>query len=194
MAKFFESITPHIQEFIRAQHMFFVASAPLSESGHINVSPKGKDSFRILSENQVAYMDLTGSGNETSAHVTENGRITIMFCGFEGAPNIVRLFGKGRTILPTDAEWDSLIALFTPSLGTRQIILVDVHMAQTSCGYAVPFMDYVGERDTLDRWTDAKGEEGIVDYRREKNSFSIDKLPTPLGKCLSDLAEEKTSQ
>jgi hypothetical protein len=106
----------------------------------------------------------------------------------------VRLFGKGRTVLPTNAEWDNLIALFTPRLGTRQIILVDVHMTQTSCGYAVPFMDYVGERDTLDRWTEAKGEEAIVEYRREKNSLSIDKLPTPLGKCLSDLAQEESSR
>ncbi|MBA3875221.1 MAG: pyridoxamine 5'-phosphate oxidase family protein, partial [Anaerolineae bacterium] len=154
MAKFFESISPNIQEFIHAQHMFFVASAPLDGSGHVNVSPKGLDSFRILGENKVAYMDLTGSGNETSAHIAEpeNGRITIMFCAFNGPPNIVRLFGKGRVVLPVDAEWDSLIANFTPQLGTRQIIVVDVHMVQTSCGYAVPFMDYISERDTLDRW------------------------------------------
>ena len=183
MAKFFESISPNIQEFIRAQHMFFVASAPLDGSGHVNVSPKGQDSFRILSETQVAYMDLTGSGNETSAHVAENGRITIMFCAFEDAPNIVRLFGKGRVVLPIHAEWGALIANFTPQLGTRQIIVVDLHMVQTSCGYSIPFMDYVGERDTLTKWTEAKGEEGILEYRREKNSLSIDKLPTPLGQC-----------
>ena len=183
MAKFFETISPNIQEFIRAQHMFFVASAPLDGSGHVNISPKGHDSFRILSETQVAYMDLTGSGNETSAHVAENGRITMMFCAFDGAPNIVRLFGKGRVVLPIDAGWESLIAHFTPQLGTRQIIVVDVHMVQTSCGYAVPFMDYVGERDTLERWAEAKGEEGILEYRCEKNSLSIDKLPTPLGQC-----------
>jgi hypothetical protein len=188
MAKFYETMSPTIQEFIRAQHMFFVASAPLDGSGHVNISPKGHDSFRILSETQVAYMDLTGSGNETSAHVSEdgNGRITIMFCAFDGPPNIVRLFGKGRAVLPVDPEWDSLIAHFTPQLGTRQIIVVDVHMVQTSCGYAVPFMDYVGERDTLDRWAEAKGEDGIVEYRREKNSFSIDKLPTPLGQCFEN--------
>jgi hypothetical protein len=190
MAKFFETLTPQIQEFIHAQHMFFVATAPLSESGHVNISPKGLESFHILSETQVAYMDLTGSGNETSAHVTENGRITIMFCAFDGPPNIVRLFGKGRTILPKDAEWDSLITHFTPQLSTRQIIVVDVHMTQTSCGYAVPFMDFVGERDTLTKFAEAKGEEGIVEYRRQKNSFSIDKLPTPLGQCLSEAAEQ----
>ena len=183
MAKFYDTITPQIQAFIGAQHLFFVASAPLSDSGHVNLSPKGHDSFRILSDTQVAYMDLTGSGNETSAHITENGRITIMFCAFEGAPNIVRLFGKGHTVLPSDAEWAGLVQHFTPELGTRQIIVVDVHMAQTSCGFAVPFMDYVGERDTLDRWAETKGEDGLLEYRREKNSLSIDKLPTPLGQC-----------
>ncbi|MEP6988567.1 MAG: pyridoxamine 5'-phosphate oxidase family protein, partial [Chloroflexota bacterium] len=164
MAKFFESIGPNIQEFIHAQHMFFVASAPLDGSGHVNVSPKGLDSFRILGENKVAYMDLTGSGNETSAHIAEpeNGRITIMFCAFDGPPNIVRLFGKGRVVLSVDAEWDSLIANFTPQLGTRQIIVVDVHMVQTSCGYAVPFMDFVGDRETLTKWTQAKSEEELV--------------------------------
>lgn len=184
MAKFYDTITPYIREFIQAQHMFFVASAPLSATGHVNLSPKGHDSFRILSDSQVAYMDLTGSGNETSAHVAENGRITFMFCAFDGAPNIVRLFGKGRTVLPTDAEWESLITHFTPQLGTRQIIVADIHMAQTSCGFAVPFMDYVGERDVLDKWSEAKGEDGLIDYRREKNSLSIDSLPTPLGQCL----------
>src|SRR3954466_9047338 len=112
MAKFYETISPTIQEFIHAQHMFFVASAPLDGSGHVNISPKGHDSFRIFSETQVAYMDLTGSGNETSAHISEdgNGRITIMFCAFDGPPNIVRLFGKGRAVLPVDPEWEGLIA------------------------------------------------------------------------------------
>lgn len=184
MAKVHASINPKIEEFIRAQHLFFVASAPLDGAGHINLSPKGHDCFRILSKTQVAYMDLTGSGNETSAHVAENGRITIMFCAFEGAPNIVRLFGKGRVVLPIDAEWDALIAHFTPQLGTRQLIVVDVHRVQTSCGFAVPFMDYAGERDTLTKWTEAKGEDGLEAYRREKNSLSIDSLPTPLGQCL----------
>ena len=185
MATFFQTITPAIQEFIRAQHLFFVASAPLSASGHVNVSPKGLDSFRILSETRVAYMDLTGSGNETSAHIAENGRMTIMFCSFEGAPSIVRLFGTGRTVLPTDTEWDGLMAQFTPRPGIRQINVVDVHMAQTSCGYAVPLMTYAGERDTLDRWAEAKGAEGLADYQRQKNSLSIDQLETPLGQCLS---------
>lgn len=181
MAKLYEQIDDNLQGFIRAQHIFFVASAPLSAEGHVNLSPKGHDSLRILSPNRVAYLDLTGSGNETSAHLHENGRLTIMFCAFEGAPNIVRLFGKGRVVLPTDAEWAELSALFPTYLGARQIIVADISLVETSCGYAVPFMDYVGERDTLDRWAEAKGEDGLVTYHCEKNATSLDGLPTPLG-------------
>ena len=183
MAKFFDTITENIEQFIAKQHMFFVASAPLSPSGHVNISPKGKDSFRILSATRVAYLDLIGSGNETSAHMHENGRITIMFCAFEGAPNIVRLFGKGYTVRPNDAEWAELGALFPLEQynNVRQIIVADIHMTQTSCGYGVPFMDYVGERDTMERWAETKGAEGLVAYQCEKNSESIDGLPTPLG-------------
>lgn len=134
MAKFYDSITEPIREFIQAQHMFFVASAPLSADGHVNVSPKGHDYFRILSPNQVAYLDMTGSGNETSAHLHENGRITFMFCAFDGPPNIVRLFGRGRTILRDTPEWDSLIGNFGETLGMRQIIIADIDKTQTSCG------------------------------------------------------------
>ena len=108
MAKVFDHITPQLQQFIKQQHLFFVATAPLSETGHINVSPKGLDCFRVLSPNRVAYLDLTGSGNETSAHLQENGRITLMFCAFQGAPSILRLYGVGQTLLPDAPEWDSL--------------------------------------------------------------------------------------
>lgn len=181
MAKFYDVITPHIHEFIQKQHMFFVATAPLSGEGHINLSPKGLNSFRILSPNQVAYLDMTGSGNETSAHITENGRITFMFCAFEGPCDIIRLYGAGRTVLPGDAEWDSLIQHFTPLTGQRQIIVADIHRTQTSCGYAVPLFDYVGDRDTLERWCENKGEEELVTYRAQKNSRSLDNLPTPIG-------------
>ncbi len=181
MAKFYESMSEHIQDFIRAQHVFFVASAPLSAEGHVNVSPKGLDCFRILSPNQVAYLDMTGSGNETSAHMNENGRVTFMFCAFDGPPNIVRLFGKGRTILPDTPEWDSMIGKFTTFLGMRQIIIADIDLVQTSCGFGVPFYDYVGERDTMMEWADKKGSDGLVTYRAEKNSCSLDKLPSPLG-------------
>ncbi len=185
MAKVHDVITPQLQAFIRKQHMFFVASAPLSADGHVNMSPKGYDSFRILSDMQVAYMDGTGSGNETSAHVMENGRITIMFCAFEGAPNILRLYGQGRVVLPTHAEWETLHPHFVAITAMRQIVVIDVHRVQTSCGYGVPFMDYVGDRDTIVKWAENKGEEGLVEYRREKNSESIDALPTHIGQCFA---------
>ncbi|HEX2622484.1 MAG TPA: pyridoxamine 5'-phosphate oxidase family protein, partial [Phototrophicaceae bacterium] len=142
MAKVFECITDDFREWIAAQHLFFVASAPLSADGHINVSPKGQDCLRVLSDHQVAYLDLTGSGNETSAHLEENGRITLMFCAFEGPPRILRLYGTGRTVLLGTPEWDELIDLFTPMPGMRQIIVIDVTRVQTSCGYAVPFFNY----------------------------------------------------
>lgn len=181
MGKQFTVMLPEHQEFIRRQHLFFVGSAPLSEEGHVNISPKGHDSFRILSENQVAYLDMTGSGNETSAHVHENGRVTVMFCAFEGPPNILRLYGIGSVVLPDSPEWESLYPLFTPLPGARQIIKIDVHKVQTSCGYAIPFMAYENERETLQRWSIQQGEEKLKQYRQEKNSASIDGLPTPLG-------------
>ncbi|MFD1956377.1 pyridoxamine 5'-phosphate oxidase family protein [Paenibacillus thailandensis] len=184
MGKQFPSMLPEHMDFIRKQRLFFVGSAALSEEGHVNISPKGYDSFRILSENQVAYLDVTGSGNETSAHIKENGRITVMFCAFEGPPNILRLYGTGTVVLPGSEEWEWLYGGFTPLEGARQIILVDVHKVQTSCGYSVPFMAYEKERDTLRRWAAQKGEEGLKGYWQEKNRVSIDGLPTPLGELL----------
>jgi hypothetical protein len=183
MAKFFENISETMEQFIEAQHLFFVASAPLSAEGHVNISPKGKDSFRVLSPTRVAYLDLIGSGNETSAHLYENKRITIMFCAFDGPPNIVRLFGHGRTVTPSDPDWMELSAYFPVDQynNVRQIIVADLHMTQTSCGYGVPFMNYVGERDTMERWAETKGADGLVEYVCEKNAESIDGLVTPLG-------------
>ena len=181
MAKVHDQITEEIQAFIVRQHMFFVASAPLDENGHVNLSPKGLDCFRILSPLRVAYMDLISSGNETSAHVHENGRITLMFCSFEGSPNIVRLYGKGQTVLPGSAEWNSLGSLFTIYPSTRQLIVVDLNRVQTSCGYGVPLYDYVGERDQHFKWAEHKGAEGLTVYRNEHNLISMDGLPTPLG-------------
>lgn len=180
MAKLYDSITDELQNFIRAQHMFFVATAPLSAEGHVNLSPKGLDSFRILSPHRVAYLDMTGSGNETSAHIHENGRITFMFCAFQGAPKILRLYGHGRTILPDTAEWDAMIGLFTVPLGARQIISAEITRVQTACGYAVPLYDFVDDRDTLIRWSEAKGEDGLKTYHTEKNFQSVDALVTPL--------------
>ena len=180
MGKVFDSITDKLHEFILKQPMFFVATAPLAGDGHVNLSPKGLDTFRILSPNRVVYLDLTGSGNETSAHLNENGRITFMFCAFTGSPMIVRLYGAGRTVLPHLPEWDSLRDLFPTYPGIRQIIVADITRAATSCGYGVPLMELVKERDTLLRWSEAKGEDGLVNYRREKNEYSIDGLPAPI--------------
>jgi hypothetical protein len=180
MAKVFETITDELQRFIATQHIYFVATAPLSPSGHVNVSPKGLDSFRILSPNRVAYLDLTGSGNETSAHLQENGRITLMFCAFQGAPMILRLYGKGVTVLPHSPYWDEVYPLFPSILGTRQIVVVDVDRVQTSCGTAVPLYEYAGDRHELIQWAEKKGDEGLQAYRQQKNQVSIDGLPTPL--------------
>lgn len=185
MGKVFETISTGMRAFIEAQHLFFVATAPLSPDGHVNLSPKGLNCLRILGENCVAYLDMTGSGNETSAHLAENGRITFMFCAFEGAANIVRLHGIGRTILPDMPEWDSLLTHFRPQLGMRQIIIAEIERISSSCGYAVPFMDFREERETLTKYWQVKGSDAVHEYWREKNARSIDGLPTPLSQ--SDL-------
>lgn len=186
MGKVYETITETLQAFIARQHLFFVATAPLSAEGHVNVSPKGLDSFRVLSPNRVAYIDLTGSGNETSAHLLENGRITIMFCAFEGAPNVLRLYGTGRTIVPGDSEWETLQALFPTYRTARQIIVADITRVSTACGYGVPLMDYVGDRDTHFRWADAKTDQELEDYRRQKNWCSIDGLTVPIAEAQAE--------
>lgn len=178
MANRFSSILPEYQEFIQRQHVFFVGSAPLSQEGHVNLSPKGYDSFRILSDQKVAYLDLAGSTNETSAHIVENGRVTIMFCAFEGAPSVLKLYGTGKVVLPDTQQWDELYPLFNPLPGARQIIVVDVHMVQNSCGFAVPFMTYTSERKKLKEVAIQMGEEALKKYAYEKNLESIDGLPT----------------
>lgn len=180
MGNFSNSIQDRHKEFIEHQKMFFVATAPLARDTHINLSPKGMDSFRVLSPTRVAYMDIVGSGNETSAHILENGRITIMFCAFDGPPNILRLYGKGYTVLPADSEWKALSPLFELQLATRQIIVVDVHKVQTSCGFSVPLYEYTGERDHAQKWALKKGPEGLEEYKKEKNRISLDGLHTSL--------------
>ncbi len=180
MGKFFDHINPNQQEFIAKQKMFFVASAPLSIDGHINLSPKGIDSFRVLSERQVAYMDIIGSGNETSAHLIDNGRITLMFCAYDGPPNILRLYGTGRTLLPGDTGWEEMASHFELQLATRQIILADIDLVQTSCGFSVPLYEYKGERDHAVKWANNKGADGLDAYKKEKNKVSLDGLPTAL--------------
>lgn len=180
MGKFYNNILDQHKEFIEKQRMFFVASAPLSAEGHVNLSPKGMDCLRVFSPNRVAYMDIIGSGNETSAHILENGRITFMFCAYEEPPLILRLYGKGYTVIPGDAEWDALSSHFTLVMATRQIIVADIDMVQTSCGFSVPYYAYAGERDHAEKWAANKGEAGLEAYKAEKNLKSIDGLPTAL--------------
>jgi hypothetical protein len=180
MGKVFDSITDDLRIFIEKQVMFFVATAPLSAEGHVNLSPKGLDCFRILSPLQVAYLDVTGSGNETAAHVTENRRITFLFCAFAGPPMIVRLHGTGRVVQPNMPEWETLRGHFTQHPGTRQIFVADLNRVSTSCGFAVPRMDFVEQRDTLIRWAEKKGKDDLAQYRAEKNAHSIDGLFAPL--------------
>lgn len=176
MAKFYPELDPSLRAFIARQHLYFVATAP--RSGRINLSPKGIDSFRVLDGNRVAYLDLTGSGNETAAHLLDNGRLTVMFCSFEGEPLILRLYGTGRVVGRRDGEWAELRPLFPSLPGVRQIVTMDVDSVQTSCGGGVPLYAYQGERDALLRWAEKKGEQGLADYRREKNRLSIDGLLT----------------
>ena len=186
MATMYDSISDELREFIEAQHLFFVATAPLTADGHVNLSPKGYDGFRVLSPNHVAYLDLTGSGSETSAHLLENGRITFMFCAFDGPANIVRLYGTGRAVLPDTLEWEELAPHFEMHFSARQIIIAEIDQVQTSCGYGVPFYDFVGERPTLKKWAENKGPDELVTYRAQKNMRSLDGLPTPLSQTMSE--------
>ena len=180
MAKVLAEIDNELATWIAAQALFFVASAPLSGEGHINLSPRGLDSLRVLGPHEVAFYDLTGSGNETAAHLAENGRITIMFCAFEGAPRILRLYGQGEVVRPDDADWLSLCQHFDKGLPqARQIIRITVSRVQTSCGYGVPLMTLQGPRDDLINWSEKKGAEGLSDYQRRNNHHSIDGLPAP---------------
>ena len=192
MAKLFDCITPELQDFIHHQHLFFVATAPLSPAGHINLSPKGLDTFEILSSTRVAYLDLTGSGNETSAHLQENGRITFMFCAFQEPPRILRLYGSGRTVLPIHEDWPGLIKYFPEIPGTRQIIVADIERVQTSCGFGVPYYQHQGRREILVQWAERKGKEGLKAYWREKGQVSIDGLPTPLSHSLKSQARKES--
>ena len=180
MGKIKDQITPKQKDFIKKQHMFFVATAPAQKNGRVNVSPKGLNSFRVLSSNSVAYLDMTGSGNETAAHVAENGRITFMFCSFEGAPLILRLYGTAKVVLPGSDEWNEVIDQFEPLPGARQIILADISGTQDSCGFGVPVYDYVEERAQLPVWANSMGADKLEAYRLENNGTSIDGLPAPV--------------
>ncbi len=181
MAKQFQRIEPAHAAFIQRQHIFFTASA--AATGRVNVSPRGIDAFRVLDPNTVAYLDQTGSGNETAAHLREDGRLTIMFCAFEGAPMILRLYGRGMMLSRGSPSYGNILqAVFDnqEAPGSRQIIRLEVDLIQTSCGYGVPLFDYKEDRITLRRWAEAKGPAGLYAYRQEKNVYSIDGFPTGL--------------
>lgn len=184
MGKHFACIDPAHRTFIEEQHIFFAASA--APTGRVNLSPRDRASLRILGTNRVAWLDVTGSGNETAAHLRLDGRLTLMFCAFEGAPMVLRLYGRGRVLARRSVEYEELLkAAFggAERPGARQMIVLDVESVATSCGYGVPRFDYVEQRDTLTRWAEAKGENGLREYWRMKNAVSIDGFPTGMPAC-----------
>ena len=176
MGKVRTQIDEAAREFIARQKIFFVASAPLSAEGHVNLSPKGLDTFRILGPTTVAYLDFNGSGVETIAHLKENGRIVLMFCAFQGPPDIWRLYGQGRVIEAHEAEFAEFAAHFGECENARSVIVVEIDRVQDSCGYGVPLFRYEGERTQLQAWARKRGAEGLKEYRAEKNRKSIDGL------------------
>ncbi len=179
MAEFLPELDEHLSAFIQQQKMFFTATAPMD--GRVNLSPKRLDTFRILSPSSVGYLDGTGSGNETAAHLLQNSRITIMFRAFDGPPLILRLYAKGRSVRSGSADRSTLRPHFGPHMtGERQLIIADIQNVQTSCGFGVPLFDFKEHRTQLPAWAERKGEEGVVAYRAEKNLQSIDGLPTGL--------------
>ena len=176
MAERFKQLNEKQIEFIKQQRIFFVGTA--GAEGTVNVSPKGMDTLRVVNEHQVVWLNLTGSGNETSAHVQENGRMTIMFCSFKKQPLILRLYGKANVIHPRDNEWKELSSLFDEYVGARQFFQLNLELVLTSCGHAVPFFEYRGERDLLRKSAERRGQAGIEEYWREKNQISLDGKPT----------------
>lgn len=181
MAKLFSRIEPEHRDFIARQRVFFTASA--AAGGRINLSPKGLDGLRVVDANTVAYLDHTGSGNETAAHLKADGRLTLMVCAFDGPPLILRLYGRGRALPRGGRTYAAMLTGIFAGVeppGARQIVVLDVELVQTSCGYGVPLYAYEGERPSLPRWAESKGEDGLAAYRREKNMFSIDGMPTGL--------------
>ncbi|MCE2400769.1 pyridoxamine 5'-phosphate oxidase family protein [Candidatus Poribacteria bacterium] len=176
MSKLYKRISPKLQQFIENQKIFFVATA--TADSRINLSPKGMDSLRVVNPNRVAWLNVTGSGNETAAHVQENPRMTLMFTAFEDNPMILRLYGTTKAIHNDDTEWQLLFPLFPSIPGARQIFDLNVDLVQTSCGMAVPLYDYVGEREQLNTWATKKGKKGLKAYWEEKNSVSLDGKPT----------------
>ncbi|GAA1986184.1 pyridoxamine 5'-phosphate oxidase family protein [Microbacterium pumilum] len=177
MSKVFDGIDENLAAWINVQHLFFVATAPLAAEGHVNVSPRGLDSLSILDHHTVAWVDLTGSGAETIAHLNENGRICLMFCSFDARPRIVRLHGTGRVVLPGEEVFERVAAEHPGHVGARAVMVVDVTRVSDSCGWGVPQMDFVAERDILRPWAEKKGPDGLETYRAQKNAKSLDGLP-----------------
>jgi hypothetical protein len=176
MSEQYRELSEELIRFIEQQKIFFVGTA--GPAGRVNVSPKGQDSLRVLSPNQILWMNLTGSGNETAAHLLDINRITLMWCAFEGPPMILRAYGTAETVHRHHPQYETFAELIPPSIGTRQYYLVDVDLVQTSCGYAVPFFDYQEDRVALDKWAEKRGDEGIAEYWAEKNQLSLDGKPT----------------
>lgn len=176
MAQQFDALSPDLIEWIGQQHLFFAATA--ARDGRVNVSPKGQDSLRVVGEREVVWLNLTGSGNETAAHLLDTNRMTLMWCAFEGLPRILRLYGSAETIHPRDAGWAECARLIPPPVGARQYFRMQVDLVQTSCGYAVPLMDFVEDRQILRQWAEKRGSDGIRDYWQEKNVRSLDGSPT----------------
>jgi len=185
MAKQYLEISERWAQFMRAQKIFFVATA--TADSRINVSPKGLDSLRILNPNRVVWLNLTGSGNESAAHVQTCSRMTLMFCAFSGDPVILRLYGSAKVVHQKDAEWGTLSSLFPSLPGARQIFDVAIDLVQTSCGFGVPFYDFVGDRSDLPDWTERKGKEGVKRYWQERNAISIDGIETGIAEGNLDL-------
>ncbi|NNJ88874.1 MAG: pyridoxamine 5'-phosphate oxidase family protein [Eudoraea sp.] len=180
MGKQFQKLTPSLQEFISKQKIFFVATA--MKEGHINLSPKGIDTFRVEDEYKVLWLNLTGSGNETATHLLHDERMTLMFCAFEGPPKIVRLYGTAKVYHPRDERFDTLVTSFPPIPGTRQIFELTIELVQTSCGMGVPVMPYKKERNELIEWAREKGQTGLTNYMKEKNTTSLEGFPTGIFK------------
>lgn len=176
MGKRYSGISDNMQQFIDAQKIYFVGTA--TAESRVNISPKGMDSLKVLDANRVVWLNVTGSGNETAAHVMENPRMTVMFAAFEGKPMILRLYGSARVIHMSEPGWGELYSLFNPIPGARQIFDLAVDLVQTSCGMAVPCFDYVEEREQLNQWAEKKGAAGLREYWKENNRVSLDGKPT----------------
>ena len=176
MSKRYPELTDNLGKFIQQQKIFFVATA--ATEGRINLSPKGMDTLRIINNNRIVWLNLTGSGNETAAHLLENQRLTLMWCAFAADPLILRIYGHAQVFHPRNSAWNSLISLFPVQVGARQLIDMQIDLVQTSCGMAVPYLEFKGERQQLQQWAESKGETGIKKYWEEKNQVSLDQKPT----------------